>query len=88
MNSLRMMESIKQELQTVATIGADNAAVFTVRGWPFAVIRNGNCWDVLGPNGLKEAWPVDQLAEVIREQVLDLEADEAGWDFDPEGLAI
>ena len=88
MNTLRMMEAIKEDLQTVATIGADNAAVFTVRGWPFAVIRNGNCWDVLGPNGLKEAWPAHQLAEVIRELVLDLEADEAGWDFDPEGLAI
>jgi len=62
--------------------------VFTVRGWPFAVIRNGPVWDVLGPNGLKEAWPADQLAEVIRELVIDLEADEAGSDFDPEALDI
>ena len=88
MNTMRMMEAIKSELSTVATIGADNAQVITVRGWPFAIIRNGPCWDVLGPSGLKEAWPADQLPEIIRELVLELEADDAGWDFDPEGMLI
>lgn len=40
---------LKEQIEDIATVDAGrNSAVFTIRGWPFAVIRNGcRHWDIL-----------------------------------------
>jgi len=78
-----MIDQIKDQLNSVATVTADNSACFTVRGWPFAIIRNGgDAWDILHPGGLFEACPEDKLAVSIAGFVEDAEAENGSWDAD------
>jgi len=78
---------LSERLTAFATISTDNATAFTVRGWPFAIIRNGHdAWDILHPHGLFEACPAEHLAASIAGFVVDAEAENAGWDFDAESI--
>lgn len=87
--AIEIVKEVQTELFSLATHDSDNGRTFSVRGWPFALIRNGaQCWDLLGPKGLEEALRTSELADAIRSQVLDLEADNAGWDFNPDEVRV
>lgn len=88
MNANELSRHLTDGFKTMETVDGSNSFCFTVRGWPFAIIRNGwNHWDVLTPNGLETAHPTDQLHDLIQAAVIECEADNAGWDFDPEEIA-
>ena len=75
---------LADRLHSFATVAPENGTTFTVRGWPFAILRNGSdAWDILHPGGMLEAVPVEHLAASVAGFVADAEADNAGWDFDP-----
>ena len=74
--------------RTLARVHSTNGAVFTVRGWPFAIVRNGMAWDVLSPDGLEQNIDKDELPEAIEQIVIGLAALEGEWDFDEEEVTI
>lgn len=64
----------------LASITRRNGTCFTVRGFVFAIVRNGmDSWDLLTAQGIQEALPLDRLADAIRESVEESEEDNAGW---------
>ena len=82
-----MIERIKSQLHSLATVTPDNGACFTVKGWPFAIIRNGSdAWDILSPTGLFEACPEDKLAISIAGFVEDAEAENGNWETTADDL--
>lgn len=84
-----VVAQVQTQLTTLATVSTQSGRVFTVRGWPFAIVRNGtDRWDILGPNGLSEAIAPADLADEIRGQVMQCEEDNASWDFDPQEVEI
>lgn len=74
---------LANRLHSFATIRPENAAAFTVRGWPFAIIRNGSAWDLMHPFGMLEAVPSEHLAHSVAGYVEDAEAENAGWNVCP-----
>lgn len=86
----QVLSALKRDLTTLAIVTTGrNSAVFTVRGWSFAIVRNGEGhWDILGSHGNDEAVPQHLIAMRIHGYVINAEADNAGWNFDPEELEI
>lgn len=78
-------DRLSLELEAFAHVRRPNALCFTVRGWPFAILRNGSdAWDILHPGGLFEACPTEHLATSIAGFTADAEAENwQGWDADP-----
>ena len=83
-----IIEQLKSELKTLASIDGANGKTFTVRGWPFAILRNGPSWDLLSKEGLSECLKPEGIIAEIVEIVLQTEADNGGWDFDPSEIEI
>ena len=76
--------TLHTEFKTLRWDRFTEARVFHVYGWPLAIIRNGDAWDLLSPYALTPCVREEDLAECIREIVTELEAENAsGWDFDP-----
>ena len=86
--AIENIESLKSHLKTVSIIDGENGRAFTVRGWPFALVRNGPAWDILGAGLMETCVDADTIVDTIQNMVLDLEAENAGWDFDPDGIEI
>ncbi len=87
-NAVNVLEGLKSDLKTLSILDGTNGRTMTVRGWPMALIRNGGtAWDILSPEGLQTI-EEENLAYAIGQIVLSLEAENAGWDFDPEDIAI
>ena len=80
---------IQKQLNTMEIVGLQDGRCFRVAGWPFAIMRNSiDSWNLLGPSGLESALTPAQLLREIKEQVFAAEADNAGWDFDPDEIDI
>jgi len=84
MNAQNMVEGLKTDIgQYMATVDGTNGKVFTVRGLPFAIVRNGSAWDLLGPVQLEEAIEAALLPDRIREQCDTVHAENTGWAYEP-----
>jgi len=88
MNAIETRAELGTMLFSLASVAPENGCTFTVRGWPMAILRNGGLWDLLSPSGLSEALNLQQLHDEVQQAVIDAEADNAGWDFDPTELRI
>ena len=87
--AVNVLEGLKSDLKTLSIVDGSNGRCMTVRGYSFAILRNGPAWDILGPKGT-ETVDSDLIAETIREMVMDeLEEHYANtWDDVPEGIEI
>lgn len=80
---------VQKQLNTMAIVGLQSGRCFTVRGWSFAIMRNGlDSWTLLTPNGIEENVAVPNLVREITDAVMQCEADNAGWDFDPTEIEV
>ena len=78
-----MITELRDRLNHFATVAPENGGTFTVKGWPFAILRNGtNAWDILHPGGLLEACPEEHVPQAIAGFVEDAEAENGSWDFE------
>jgi len=78
-----VLAEVATELKTIHLLERQRGVVFTCYGYTFALVQNGGYFDVLSAKGLEEAIKPYNLADHISDVVMELEADNAGWDFDP-----
>lgn len=86
--AITIAEQLKKTFSTMEHVTRQNCVGFTVRGIGFALMRNGTGWDLLSTKAGNEALDFGQVREAISEIVLEIEADNSGWDFDPEKVEL